>query len=904
MVVTRRGQHRLADPNAVLGGGRDSLHSPQRAALDYSDPWSALEDTARRTGGLISDRIDNVVAFIKATTGIDLSGPAALLTLPLEALGGAELGKALEVLGIFIPSLAGSDPATFDRNAAATEFIETVLNPTGLLASLSAIAEKLTGITNPADPGAALTQWGANLRTLFDGADLNAPGLTQAAGLQSWIDTGILPLNLLLGPTSPLPAWNLFGRPRPNLFRQIPLSAIGDFNPNLLEDPLFEWAGSVEDPLEEWVIDTAVRHVDPQRPETQQGNSVRIDADSITHDLLSDPELEVTPGQRVLMTVYVRWQGLVSTADPIQLVVVGYDKTGDEVLDTTIASAGNALPANSIDHPDADADGWVELSSTFTTPLSPVVVSIRKAPRITSAATAGTIWFSDALQAKTQPLPEHFTEGLPEKLAGFTPDGWFDAIRLRNTDDTDSPFRLIADLVTQGLIDPTSVDNPVDSIRDRLGALVDSVRQGADGTPSTGNIVTDLRDALTGLRESVSATSSTVSQIQDAMPPIGVGTTAGGSSGVIGNTYTDECERPPHNGYGPDWLTLGPTNPYGVKTDGHGWYWDDNGDDRRLQIGIYLAGQTTTDYQSVRDVMSSLMEGPQNWTGDGPNANNWLIARANDAGTRFVALRRFHNRVELYDYNNGVLTPIPKLGGGSTTVAVKPQAGARWELECGNIVGLRRFTAYMNNSPIGTWEDTALITPLGAGQRRGGQAHQSDDRPFTESTPGSITRWSLSDKEPPSASNVIGSGAKMIRTVAAAQTLGTTTNETLFPANVFDATVHRSGDITVNLAEGRFTVTEAGWYRAGYRLEANAWSGFIDALIYVNRGAGDVLLEYGDKQAGTPSIKGNWEIHLNAGDSIRFGYRSSSTSTNPTVIGESSGARTYAKITLLNRSLL
>lgn len=156
-IVTRLGAHTLVDADAVRGAGEASLYNPLRNGLDFNAALGQISDTVRQAGqqigGAIEGTVDGIVDFIYQTTGIDLSDEVELLehllSLPIAALDGSPLGPAVRVLGMFLPFLPSADPDTFDPQAAAIEFINGVLNPTGLLASVTALAEALTG--NPGD---------------------------------------------------------------------------------------------------------------------------------------------------------------------------------------------------------------------------------------------------------------------------------------------------------------------------------------------------------------------------------------------------------------------------------------------------------------------------------------------------------------------------------------------------------------------------------------------------------------------------------------------------------------------------------------------------------------------------------------------------------------------------------
>lgn len=95
----------------------DADYSPLKNNLDYNSPLDAIGQTAQQQGDRLKSRIDGVVDFIKSTTGVDLSGPAALVVMIGEVLGRGPLGDVLDgllsipdaIIGALGGSGAGAD---------------------------------------------------------------------------------------------------------------------------------------------------------------------------------------------------------------------------------------------------------------------------------------------------------------------------------------------------------------------------------------------------------------------------------------------------------------------------------------------------------------------------------------------------------------------------------------------------------------------------------------------------------------------------------------------------------------------------------------------------------------------------------------------------------------------------
>lgn len=92
--------------------GANDVHSPLRGLLDYTSP---LAMTAQAAGSGIKQKIEDVVAFIKATTGIDLSGVVQLVDLIGQTVGkdlfsmldANSLIRASQIIGQLLPGVIG-----------------------------------------------------------------------------------------------------------------------------------------------------------------------------------------------------------------------------------------------------------------------------------------------------------------------------------------------------------------------------------------------------------------------------------------------------------------------------------------------------------------------------------------------------------------------------------------------------------------------------------------------------------------------------------------------------------------------------------------------------------------------------------------------------------------------------
>jgi hypothetical protein len=276
------------------------------------------------------------------------------------------------------------------------------------------------------------------IMSALDGIDLSDPGsiltaiATALAGLISSLVNGGQPINVL----------NLFGQLTQGLFGVIPASAISSNNPNLLNNGGFDGSISM-DGEGIWLWDAAVGH-------TTNG-SASTTGDSTLKALLSNA-VDVTVGQKLSPTVWVKTSGYAGTGTPIRLAVKTY-LAGAPVSGSNIVSI--AGPGST----------WTQMSGTYTVPSG--VDSVRLRLVVDTTATGGTIWFDDG--SLTKPGNGPF-DGILQLFGLTSLEDLFDGL---NIDD-----------IWSAII--TAIMNP-------LGLLEDAIGRG-DLTTTIGTIL----DAITG----------------------------------------------------------------------------------------------------------------------------------------------------------------------------------------------------------------------------------------------------------------------------------------------------------------------------------------------------------------------------------------------------------------------
>jgi hypothetical protein len=360
--------------------GGDDTYSPLRGMLDFTSPLSM---TAQEAGLRIRSKIEDVVAFIKETTGIDLSGITNLLDLIEQSTG-----LNLFDLGSLNPTetipqlLAAFGEIDWTQPNALPEFIAAAA---GALPVIGPILSAMIGQTLPSDLNLLeslpiVGEWGGRL----------------------------------LDVDSPLDSFQIFGNLPSELFGLLPLSSLRDFVPNLLTDPLFGNGTLLNGSGWDWSA---------AAPAGALG-SAETAADGSDQDLLSNA-ITVDPGDVIPLGILTEWEGLAATGEPIRLAVSAFRT----VISGGVASVEEVLEAaedvDTIAAPGASSAGWQPLAGDYTVPDpadigGKIIDQITMRLHVNETATAGTVRFSKGSITKQLAdgvAPTAFIAGLPETLS-------------------------------------------------------------------------------------------------------------------------------------------------------------------------------------------------------------------------------------------------------------------------------------------------------------------------------------------------------------------------------------------------------------------------------------------------------------------------------------------------------
>lgn len=646
-------------------------------------------------------------------------------------------------------------------------------------------------------------------------ADLTSTYNAIISALGGVINTGLAGVQNAL---QNIPAANIVGALINQFMSQfsqyISVGQIGQTSPELLANPTYNGSNSVQG-SGVWIWDGAVTR-------TADGSgSVKVVASGLATSLLNDPPIPCGEGQTLTVSHWLMWSGATGTGPTYRLGINYYDDAGTVVGSPVIASVSS--PASS--------SSWTQLSGTSTVPAGATYARLRL--DLTAAATAGTIHWDDGSVKGTGLMPQSYVFNLPTSLS----DLWG-----RAQDIVNAAWEGITGAVAGGAVALNTLKSvlgaipqanifglstALTTINTNMSALVTNIQNAFAGASAAGNAVTDavhtqltsflgsiqqgltgavnagvqqtqaaVQGTLTNVAQNVAIAQQGLADLLARFQPKQPALVLGGSAPALASAPT---------GWGSNWVASGSASASATVVDkGYSLVKSGNSPRTLIEMNVEgsLAGATKTDYQSIRFLMNTIMESPL--AGGSGNAGNGLVFRADSTSNpqNYGELRFYYDKIELHAYVSGVKQPTIK------TWSVTPSWGVTYSLDCGTAAGLNKYQLYANGTPIDTVvTDSSNYIGTGSGQRFGGQKMYTDTRGATETAPGVVGYWKLSDNSP---TQKLGSGFKVCRvnTTAVSFSAGASS----FPANFYDTVDNMTPDYAWDAPTSTITVRDEGYY--------------------------------------------------------------------------------------------
>ncbi|ASR87060.1 minor tail protein [Mycobacterium phage Krypton555] len=782
-------------------------------------------------------------------------------------------------------------------NDASTTFFQLILGGFQSLGEFSSlIVQAITGEPGAlTDLSAFLNERWADLAAAFGAIGDLIDAIAGEAG--SSLADAIEKLATYLTEASPLNALNLFGQIAPGNIGQVGLGAIGNVSPELLDNGGMNSAISVKN-NPDFVWDGTVGRSNVGSAKTTANGTIKT---------LRSNTVGVTQDEELAVSVWARYTGVTATAgqDGIRMSVSAYaDPGGDGVL-----SLVSTTMLGGVESPTGDSAGWVQFVDTYEVPagVDYVVVELT----VTSAVSAGTVWFDDASLKKNANFRMEWVSGLLSRFNQVTAeleDAISQVLHLEEWQDFLDQVKggvggTINDLLSKiqwltggGLFDASKLTNAsnvvelpgtkvtgiatniVEDFQNNIDALVNRLF----GSNNSNQTLADANEALKSLKETVMGLSQDVQDLK-------IQTTGNNNSGK--NYRVDFTKLPPSSDFSTAPFDLTYLNSTGhLRINGQAEWVEGSGADNYV-LARYTGGVTDTDYQLIQATVAGPPE---------VGATNWACARMSaDKGT-FVYAKGYRAGAfglgfyaELGCYVGGVphvfLTNIPATYNYNLSVRVGISGNPY------------RFQVLSGSKVVADYTDTTHVSQMGASYR--GWGFMSTTGNSGSASPAPAAFVGCSDNAPVA---VIGTTMRAYRSVTTNVT--PSTGDVVLPANTFDVVDYKSDDLVWNPATNAVMVTKDGTYICTMRLEYDnvAGMGATDwhSIWYVNgvnKAIGKPTKSVAINGFGVPAtsldsgIGGDPFIYyLKAGDILQLGMGSSGSTQ---IKGESTGKWTYFTVT-------
>lgn len=382
-----------------------------------------------RFGDIVEFITDAISPFIEQLTAMInwVNGVLAVLGFGGNVVN-SPLAALLRPFQNLISFLGDINFGSLDFNpiAAAVTFIQSVLEPTGLLASITAVASMI----------------GDAIQNIIRGLT-NGSVLVNAA--------------------------NLIGSLAGSLFSFVPSSAIGH---QQARTPFV--AGGFPGP--DSLVGNDIWSYDPAVSRTADGSgSAKVTADG-TFKALRGAKIAVAQGQKFEPAIFVEWSGYTGTGAPVQLHVVKFN--GDTQIGITTVKTFTPPAASSFGF-------WAELTGSYLVEENVTGVCPRLV--LTDQATAGTLHFDGGGYRMKSNLMSNLTKWLGGTDEG---DLFGDPDTFDPTDLIPEPFRDWIGAVLDGLQSQAPKDQPwadlINSVLHGFGHIPDTNVLGVLGPDSIG----------------------------------------------------------------------------------------------------------------------------------------------------------------------------------------------------------------------------------------------------------------------------------------------------------------------------------------------------------------------------------------------------------------------------------
>ena len=320
--------------------------------------------------------------------------------------------------------------------------------------------------------------------------------------------------------------------------------------------------------------------------------------------------------------------------------------------------------------------------------------------------------------------------------------------------------------------------------------------------------------------------------------------------------------------------------------------------DTGRKLFLYNVEPLATDHFEVSLIVPRPLSAP--WGAYGSRAI-YFIGRSDAAGDNYCLARLNGTKLRIGAVIDGVSTLDSPTWFESVTAGnpteVTVTAGSYMTFRGGTVGGTKVFQFLVGNQVVATFEDDADVSLVGEDYRWVGAGLANDNNDVINRV-ANISHLMANDNEP---APVSGSYASICRLSTTQVTVTAGAHEV--PSNFFDFENEVSGDITVNLTNGSFTVSESKPYLVAAGLKCGgSWPDHFKLVVFVDGLEGrHMSADFGFTSTalgGTnlpDAVHGSAPVYLTAGDVVTLGYLSDGTTPNA-LRGEATGNYTWFSI--------
>ncbi|BBC43851.1 putative minor tail subunit [Mycobacterium phage GS4E] len=349
-----------------------------------------------------------------------------------------------------------------------------------------------------------------------------------------------------------------------------------------------------------------------------------------------------------------------------------------------------------------------------------------------------------------------------------------------------------------------------------LQALVDAATNALSGATKTGDeasnvTLPDAKNTMANLFDMLTKVTRDVQALKTEQEAGSIG----------GRRFNIDFSDYPNGAFPASLFNLTYTGPgtstLAINNGNATWSFANNGYRRATMI---YPTPTLTPQQIVKGTLASAPS-------RGTNVRIWSVARANAAGTDYVFARSYCTGFLRYKGDIGCVK-------GGVEYIWAQGVSLTWNLDLRIVCGVgenpRRHQVYSGNTVV-----VDLVEPadkqsiIDDNHCYWGAISETDGR----RGPGTVAGASVADNAPPA---VVGTSMRVYRSSTSNST-NKPAGQAVLAANTLDAVDYRSSDILWDAATQTATVTKAGTYAIGLRLQTNSTLGFSEErypVLYIN----------------------------------------------------------------------